>query len=57
MLRSLNINVFQSADALVKTILHDNDELVRETAYNMLKTHPKSKDQNFILQQETEILR
>jgi len=47
----------QSAEALVKTMLHDKDDLVRETAYTMLKKHPKSKDRNFILQHETEILR
>jgi len=48
---------YQSAEALVKTMLHDKDDLVRETAYTMLKKHPKSKDRNFILQHETEILR
>ena len=47
----------QSADALVKSVLHDGDELVRQTAHKVLTKHPKATDKNFTLQQETEIIR
>ncbi|WAR20774.1 hypothetical protein MAR_014748 [Mya arenaria] len=45
-----------SAEALVKSVIHDSDEVVRQTAHIVLTKHPKATDKNFILQQEPEII-
>ncbi|WAR20843.1 hypothetical protein MAR_014817 [Mya arenaria] len=46
----------ESAEALVKSIIHDSDEVVRQTAHTVLTKHPKATDKNFTLLQEPEII-
>ena len=47
--------LFQSATALLKTAVHDDDAVVRKTATNVLEKHPKSK--NMSREQEDIVLR
>ncbi|XP_052224342.1 uncharacterized protein LOC127839993 [Dreissena polymorpha] len=46
----------KSADALLTSIIHDHDEVVRKTAHTVFKKHPKSDDRNFTIEHETEVI-
>ncbi|XP_052259562.1 uncharacterized protein LOC127863913 [Dreissena polymorpha] len=46
----------RSADALLTSIIYDNDEVVRKTAHHVFKRHPKADDRNFTIEHETEVI-
>ncbi|KAH3708804.1 hypothetical protein DPMN_068263 [Dreissena polymorpha] len=46
----------KSADALLTSIIHDHDEVVRKTAHTVFKKHPKADDRNFTIEHETEVI-
>lgn len=46
---------FKSAHALLTSAVHDGDDMVRKTALNVLKKHPKSN--NFTMEHENVVLR
>ena len=47
--------LFQSLSALLKTAVHDEDDVVRQTAQKVLNKHPKAG--NITLEQENIVLR
>lgn len=49
--------MFQSADALFASAIHDPEDVVRKTALAVLKNHPKSTDPDFMRKHENSILR
>ena len=48
-------SLFQSLSALLKTAVHDKDDVVRQTAQKVLNKHPKSG--NITREQENIVLR